>query len=88
VVQGSPGGTLIRSFRPIAPRSLGVLQPMVSFAADEGMAGFQTGAVREREVDGLLTRLLLLGNLRAGGTSIPAIPFRAVAPTSVRASPW
>jgi predicted acylesterase/phospholipase RssA len=80
VVQGSPGGTLIRSFRPIAPRSLGVLQPMVSFAADEGMAGVQTGAVREREVDGLLTRLLLLGNLRAGGDfdSLP-IPFRAVA---------
>ena len=80
VVQGSPGGTLIRSFRAVAPRSLGVLQPMVSFAADEGMAGFQTGAVREREVDGLLTRLLLLGNLRAGGDfdSLP-IPFRAVA---------
>jgi predicted acylesterase/phospholipase RssA len=80
VVRSSPGGTLIRSFRPIAPRSLGVLQPMVSFAADEGMAGFQTGAVAEREVDGLLTRLLLLGNLRAGGNfdSLP-IPFRAVA---------
>jgi NTE family protein len=80
VVRSAPGGTLIRSFRPLAPRSLGVLQPMVSFADGEGMTGFQTGAVREREVDALLTRILLLGNLRARGDfdSLP-IPFRAVA---------
>jgi len=80
VVRSAPGGTLIRSFRPLVPRALGVLQPMVSYAAAEGVAGLQTGAVREREIDGLLTRLLLLGNLRARGDfdSLP-IPFRAVA---------
>ena len=80
VVRSEPGGTLIRSFRPLVPRAIGVLHPMVSFADGEGMAGFQTGAVREREVDALLTRTLLLGNLRARGNfdSLP-IPFRAVA---------
>ena len=79
VVRSEPGGTLIRSFRPLVPRAIGVLQPMASFADGEGMAGFQTGAVREREVDALLTRTLLLGNLRARGDfdSLP-IPFRAV----------
>jgi NTE family protein len=53
---------------------------MVSYADGEGMTGLQTGAVREREIDGLLTRLLLLGNLRARGDfdSLP-LPFRAVA---------
>ena len=80
LVRSEPGGTLIRSFRPLVPRAIGVLLPMVSFADGEGMAGFQTGAVREREVDALLTRTLLLGNLRARGDidSLP-IPFRAVA---------
>lgn len=80
VIRAAPGGALIRSFRPLVPRALGVLQPMVSYAEGEGVAGLQTGAVRERQIDGLLTRLLLLGNLRARGDfdSLP-IPFRAVA---------
>jgi NTE family protein len=79
VVRSTPGG-IVRSFQPISPRALGVLQPLLSFAEGEGVAGLQAGAVNEREVNALLVNLLLLGNLRARGDfdSLP-IPFRAVA---------
>ncbi len=80
IVRHAPGGSLVRSFAPLAPRSLGMLQPVVVVAEGEGVSGLQTSAVREREVHALLDDLLLLGNLRARGNfdSLP-LPFRAVA---------
>jgi NTE family protein len=80
LVAAAPGGTLVRSFRPLAPRALGALQPMASVVEGEGVNGLQTGAIREQEVNATLVSLLLFGNLRARGDfdSLP-IPFRAVA---------
>ena len=80
IVRHSPGGSLLQSFEPVAPRSLGTLQPMLSFAQGDGVSGLQTNALNERDVNALLDSKLFLGNLRARGDfdSLP-IPFRAVA---------
>ena len=51
IVRHSPGGSLLQSFEPVAPRSLGTLQPMLSFAQGDGVsiavqdAGRTVGAV-------------------------------------------
>lgn len=64
----------------LAPRSLGVIAPLVTWA--QGRRGFavQNSRVREGEVNVLLNRLLLRGNLLARGRfdALP-VPFRAVA---------
>ncbi len=75
-----PLAALFRSYQPLAPRSLGVLQPLVLW--EQGARGFalQSASVVEAEANALLNAALLRGNLLARGDfdSLP-IPFRAVA---------
>jgi predicted acylesterase/phospholipase RssA len=76
----APIAALFRSYQPLAPRSLGVLQPLVLW--EQGARGFalQSASVVEAEANALLNAALLRGNLLARGDfdSLP-IPFRAVA---------
>jgi NTE family protein len=71
---------LFRTYQPRAPRSLGVLQPLVIWEQGERRFTLQSAAVAEPEVNALLNAALLRGNLLARGNfdSLP-IPFRAVA---------
>ncbi|HUR95205.1 MAG TPA: patatin-like phospholipase family protein [Gemmatimonadales bacterium] len=75
-----PIAALFRTYQPLAPRSLGVLQPLVLW--EQGARGFalQSASVAEAEASALLNAALLRGNLLARGNfdSLP-IPFRAVA---------
>jgi NTE family protein len=75
-----PLARLFRTYQPRAPRSLGVLQPLVVW--EQGDRGFnlQSAAIVESEVNALVNAALLRGNLLARGDfdSLP-IPFRAVA---------
>ena len=75
-----PIGELFRTYQPRAPRSLGLLQPLVVLEQGSGRFILQTAAVRESEVNALLNAAMLPGNLMARGNfdSLP-IPFRAVA---------
>ena len=70
------------SFEPInpAPRSLGLLQPLVLWEQGERRFTIQSAAVGEAEVNALVNAAMLRGNLLARGNfdSLP-IPFRAVA---------
>ncbi len=85
IVQAAPGGSLIHTFDPVTPRTLGNRQPQVAFAEGDGVSGLQTNALNERDVNALLEQKLLLGNLRARGNfDSLSIPFRAVA-TDLRA---
>lgn len=80
IVRNSPGGQLIHTFHPVTPGSLGLRQPQVAFAEGEGVAGLQTNALNERDVNALLEQKLMLGNLSSRGNfDSLAIPFRAVA---------
>ena len=80
IVRHAPGGILIHAFDPVSPSSLGTRQPLVAFAEGEGVAGLQTQALNERDVNALLTQRLMLGNLSSRGNfDSLAIPFRAVA---------
>ncbi|MEO7986642.1 MAG: patatin-like phospholipase family protein [Gemmatimonadales bacterium] len=75
-----PLADLFRTYQPLAPRSLGILQPIVVWEqGDRGLA-LQRAAVVEAEASALLNAGLLRGNLLARGDfdSLP-IPFRAVA---------
>lgn len=76
----APLAALFRTYQPLAPRSLGILQPLVLW--EQGARGFavQSAAVVEAEVNALLNAAMLRGNLIARGDfdSLP-IPFRAVA---------
>jgi predicted acylesterase/phospholipase RssA len=75
-----PISSLFRTYEPRAPQSLGPLQPLVVW--EQGERGFtlQSPAVREAEVNALVSAALLRGNLLARGDfdALP-IPFRAVA---------
>jgi NTE family protein len=75
-----PLAALFRTYQPLAPRSLGILQPLVLW--DQGDRGFalQSASVVEAEANALVNAALLRGNLLARGNfdSLP-IPFRAVA---------
>src|SRR3954465_8527021 len=75
-----PIAALFRTYQPLAPRSLGVLQPLVLW--EQGARGFavQSASVVEAEANALVNAALLRGNLLARGDfdSLP-IPFRAVA---------
>lgn len=75
-----PLAALFRTYQPQAPRSLGVLQPLVLW--EQGSRGFalQTASVVEAEANALVNAAMLRGNLLARGDfdSLP-IPFRAVA---------
>jgi NTE family protein len=71
---------IVRRYEPIVSPSLGLLRPLIVF--DRGAVGYtlQSGAIRENEVNAVMSRLTLHGNLLARGSfdSLP-IPFRAIA---------
>jgi NTE family protein len=75
-----PIGGLFRTYQPRAPRSLGLLQPLVVLEQGTGRFVLQTASIREPEVNALVNAAMLRGNLLARGDfdSLP-IPFRAVA---------
>jgi NTE family protein len=75
-----PLAALFRTYQPLAPRSLGILQPLVVWEQGERGFAVQSAAVVEAEANALVNAALLRGNLLARGDfdSLP-IPFRAVA---------
>ncbi|HSB54208.1 MAG TPA: patatin-like phospholipase family protein, partial [Gemmatimonadales bacterium] len=75
-----PLAQLFRTYQPRAPRSLGVLQPLVVWEQGEHRFNLQSAAIVESEVNALVNAAMLQGNLLARGNfdSLP-IPFRAVA---------
>ena len=76
----TPLGRLFRSYRPRAPRSLGVLRPLVTWEQGERRFTLQNASLVESELNALMNVAMLRGNLLARGDfdSLP-IPFRAVA---------
>jgi NTE family protein len=80
LVRIAPLAPLFRTYQPLAPRSLGVLQPLVVWEQGERRFDLQNAAVLEPEANALLNVAMLRGNLIARGDfdSLP-IPFRAVA---------
>lgn len=80
LVRVAPLAALFRTYQPLAPRSLGILQPLVVW--EQGARGFalQSASVVEAEANALLNAAMLRGNLLARGDfdSLP-VPFRAVA---------
>jgi len=75
-----PIADLFRTYQPRAPRSLGLVQPLVMWEQGERRFTIQNAAVGEAEVNSLVNAAMLRGNLLARGNfdSLP-IPFRAVA---------
>ena len=75
-----PIADLFRTYQPRAPRSLGLLQPLVVWEQGARRFTIQSAAVDEAEVNALVNGAMLRGNLLARGNfdSLP-IPFRAVA---------
>ncbi|HET6779119.1 MAG TPA: patatin-like phospholipase family protein [Gemmatimonadales bacterium] len=71
---------LFRTYQPRAPRSLGLLQPLIVLEQGTGHFILQTASIREPEVNALVNAAMLRGNLLARGDfdALP-IPFRAVA---------
>ncbi|HEV8177009.1 MAG TPA: patatin-like phospholipase family protein, partial [Gemmatimonadales bacterium] len=75
-----PMADLFRTYQPRAPRSLGLIQPLVLWEQGARRFTIQSAAVEEAEVNALVNGAMLRGNLLARGNfdSLP-IPFRAVA---------
>ena len=75
-----PMADLFRTYQPRAPRSLGLIQPLVVWEQGARRFTIQSAAVGESEVNALVNGAMLRGNLLARGNfdSLP-IPFRAVA---------
>jgi NTE family protein len=80
LVRAVPLSQLFRTYRPRAPRSLGVLRPLVMWEQGDRRFHLQSASIVESEVNALLNAAMLKGNLIAHGDfdSLP-IPFRAVA---------
>jgi NTE family protein len=80
LVREVPLSQLFRTYRPRAPRSLGVLRPLVLWEQGDRRFNLQSASIVESEVNSLLNVAMLRGNLIARGDfdSLP-IPFRAVA---------
>ena len=76
----TPLGQMFRSYQPRAPRSLGVLRPLVTWEQGERRFTLQSASLVESEINALMNAAMLRGNLIARGDfdSLP-IPFRAVA---------
>jgi NTE family protein len=76
----TPLSQMFRPYRPRAPRSLGVLRPLVTWEQGERSFTIQSASLVEAEVNALINLAMLRGNLLARGDfdSLP-IPFRAVA---------
>jgi hypothetical protein len=62
-----PLAALFRTYQPLAPRSLGILQPLVLW--EQGARGFalQSASVVEAEANALVNAAMLRGNLLARG---------------------
>ncbi len=75
-----PLSELFRTYQPQAPKSLGVLQPLVVWEQGERRFNIQSAAIIEAEINAFVNAGMLRGNLLARGDfdSLP-IPFRAVA---------
>lgn len=75
-----PIAGLFRTYQPRAPRSLGLLQPLVVLEQGTGRFILQTATIKEPQVNALVNAAMLRGNLIARGDfdSLP-IRFRAVA---------
>ena len=75
-----PMADFFRTYQPRAPRSLGLIQPLVVWEQGARRFTIQSAAVQEAEVNALVNGAMLRGNLLARGNfdSLP-IPFRAVA---------
>ena len=83
-----PFETVIRRYEPIVSQSLGLLKALAVW--EKGRTGYrlQAGAVREGEINALISALTLRGNLAARGRfDSLAIPFRAVATDLVSRQP-
>ncbi len=80
LVRVVPLSQLFRTYRPRAPRSLGVLRPLVMWEQGERRFNLQSASIVEPEVNALVNAAMLRGNLIARGDfdSLP-IPFRVVA---------
>jgi NTE family protein len=80
LVRAVPLSQLFRTYRPRAPRSLGVLRPLVMWEQGDRRFNLQSASIVEPEVNALVSAAMLRGNLIARGDfdSLP-IPFRAVA---------
>jgi predicted acylesterase/phospholipase RssA len=75
-----PLASLFRSYQPLAPRSLGALQPLVVWEQGERRFALQSASVVEAEVNAMVNAAMLRGNLLARGDfDSLTIPFRAVA---------
>ncbi len=75
-----PLSELFRAYEPQAPRSLGILQPLVVW--EQGKRGFylKGASIIEAEVNALVNAAMLDGNLLARGNfDSLVVPFRAVA---------
>jgi NTE family protein len=75
-----PIADLFRTYQPRAPRSLGLIQPLVMWEQGNRRFTIQNAAVGEAEINSLVNAAMLRGNLLARGDfdSLP-IPFRVVA---------
>jgi NTE family protein len=75
-----PIADLFRTYQPRAPRSLGLIQPLVIWEQGDRRFTIRSAAVSEAEINALVNAAMLRGNLIARGNfdSLP-IPFRAVA---------
>ena len=80
LARAAPLGRLFRAYRPRAPRSLGVLRPLVTWEQGDRRFALQSASIVEAEANALVNVAMLRGNLLARGDfdSLP-IPFRAVA---------
>jgi NTE family protein len=75
-----PLAALFRTYQPLAPRSLGILQPLVVWEQGERGFALQSASVVEAEANALVNAAMLRGNLLARGDfDSLLIPFRAVA---------
>ena len=75
-----PLSEIFRAYEPQAPRSLGILQPLVVW--EQGKRGFylKGASIIEAEVNALVNAAMLNGNLLARGNfDSLVVPFRAVA---------
>jgi predicted acylesterase/phospholipase RssA len=83
-----PIADLFRTYQPRAPRSLGLLQPLIVWEQGDRRFNLQSATVAETEVNALVNAAMLRGNLIARGNfdSLP-IPFRAVAADLADRSP-
>jgi NTE family protein len=80
LVRALPLSQYFRTYRPRAPRSLGVLRPLVMWEQGDRRFNLQSASIVESELHALVSAAFLKGNLIARGDfdSLP-IRFRAVA---------